>query len=198
MKRIRLFFILTLILLCISCSQKKFIPLGIDNTAIEKTALIVVPVQLDLVYHNTKKLSITPPFRPSVKYRLRAGKQLLGFQYQEIHINEDSNEEVITSAVVYIQFMAKKGAKYTVEYDIPNNFESAKKIEDIFSIRLKQDNQLVATSSNSLEDLKVIAFSDLSERSTRPSASSLLELKHWWEKSTDVEKEKFIEWSKTH
>lgn len=211
------FSILTLLLLS-ACTNRNFIPLYKDEKPIEQTALLTAPIQVDLIYHNNQRKNLTPPYKPMVNYRLLPGKHLLGFQYQDLHTNEDNDQEVITSKIVLLRFVAEPGKIYKINFNKPENYIAAKKLEEHFQISLYQDNQLIATSTPAAEKLyENSLFSDntfsksteelfqendikLGESRLPPGKNDMpiQHLKYWWINASKTEQENFREWVKSN
>lgn len=197
----QLFVFIILLLLIAACTSKNFIPLyetsNKDTIQTKQTALLITPIQLDLIYHNNQKMNFTPPYKTMVNYRLLPGKHAIEFRYQDIHVNEENEDEIISSQNILLDFTAEAGKTYMANFHKPSNFFEAKKIENEFQITLTQNNQLVATS---------IYASKSKSKENKPSEkliippidkdSSIAQLKYWWEKASETEKEAFNQWLK--
>ena len=199
--KIKPFFTFIILLLSLNaCTSKNFIPLyestEKDSIQIEQTALLIAPIQLDLVSHNNQEKNVTPPYKAMAHYRLLPGDHLMGFRYQDMLNNEDNEEEIFTSQTVLLKFTAEPGKIYTVNFEKPENFMDARKIEDNFQITLSHNNQLVATSTytigNSFEE-------ETSEKNKLPPTinnAAIVHLKYWWDNASKAEQENFNQWSK--
>jgi len=207
------FVILTFIILS-ACTNKNFIPLYQDDKPIEQTALLTVPIQIDLIYHNKKRKNFTPPYKALVNYRLLPGEHLMGFRYQDMHTDEDNNQEVITSKAVILKFIAEPGQTYQVNYEKPNNYIAAKKLEEQFQIHLSSNEQLIATSTPAAENLheeslfsgatfskattELFQENDikLGESSASPEKNDapIQHLKYWWINASEAEQRNFSQW----
>jgi len=193
MKRVLLFCILLLSVFCTSCSQNKFIPLYTENKPIEETALLTIPVEIDLIYHNGLALDDTPPYQPFINYRLTPGKHVFGFRYQEIHLDEENTEEVVTSQKAYIHFIAKQGDQYALEYDKPESFIAAKKFEKAFQIKLMENSQLITLSIPTPES--DITLTHIENKNKDEKEDVLKQLKYWWGNASEDQKQLFTKWA---
>jgi len=217
MKQHQLFFLIILALLTLNaCTNKNFIPLYENKKPIEQTALLIAPIQIDLIYHNKQRKNLTPPYKAMVNYRLLPGNHLMGFRYQDIHTNEDNDQEVITSRTVLLNFTAEAGKTYEITYNQPENYIAAKKIEEKFEINLNQNQQLIATSiyaaenlheesffsgeafSKSTEELFTESDTKLGTPSTTPEKNDapIQHLKYWWINASQTEQDNFNDWIK--
>lgn len=199
------FFIILTLLSITACTSKNFIPLYPDEkhqniNLTEQTALLIAPIQTDLVYHNNKRQNFTPPYKATVKYRLLPGKHLLGFRYQDLHTNEENDQEIITSKIVLLDFVAEPGKTYKVTFERPENFVAAKKIEEKFEISLSHNDQIIATSTYAVE--KIYEENDISlDEGDLPASqnkTAAQQLKFWWTKASKAEQEAFGTWAETN
>jgi len=217
MKQHQLVFPIILALLTLNaCTNKNFIPLYENTKPVEQTALLTAPIQIDLIYHNKQRKNLTPPYKSMVNYRLLPGKHLLGFQYQDMHTNEDNDQEVITSKTVLLRFTAEAGKSYQIDFDKPENYVAAKKLEEHFQISLSQNQKIIATSSYAAENIfeeslfsgasfsksteELFQESDvkLGDPSTSPEKNDapIQHLKYWWTNASKTEQDNFNEWIK--
>ena len=211
-----IFFVILTLLLLNACTNKSFIPLYEDNEPIEQTALLIAPIQIDLIYHNNQRKNLTPAYKAMVNYRLSPGKHLLGFQYQDMHTNEDNDQEVITSKAVILRFTAEPGKTYKIDFKKPESYIDAKKLEEHFQISLSHDQQVIATSTYAAENIHENslfsgeAFSKNTEALFQESDTKLSiadappgkdgapiqHLKYWWINASETEQKNFNEWVK--
>ena len=202
LSKIKLLFTFVILLLSLNaCTSKNFIPLyestEKDTIQIEQTALLVAPIQLDLVSHNNQEKNVTPPYKAMAHYRLLPGDHLIGFRYQNMHNNEENEQEVFTSQAVLLKFTAEPGKTYTVNFKKPENFIEARKIEENFQIKLSHNNQLIATSIYMIEN----SFEEktTSEKNKQPPTinnAAIVHLKYWWDNASKAEQENFNQWLK--
>jgi len=202
MKHIKLTCCLPLIFLLISCTSKPFIPLYPENTVPTSAASLVMPIQIDLVYHNGQQKSFTPPYRPLVNYQLLPGKHLIGLRYQNIHHDEEENQEIITSNIVIIQFTAKAQETYHIDFQKPENYAAAKQVESNFQLTLLNKQHVIASSTPATERIQKSDFLSFDETAHPPISSlpfsqkiSIEQLKQWWaHQATQEERVDFFRW----
>ena len=194
--RIIALLLLALITMLNACSINKIIPLHPKTTKIAGTALLVVPVEVDLIYHNGQNIELLPAYQKKITYSLLAGEHWLGFQYQDIHYDDDENQEIITSKKAFIHYTAIAGNTYQITFDAPKNYSEAKLLENSLQLRLSLNDTLIAKSSPVRPIVTQITPNALPE--TTPKTITPLptvdHLKHWWKKATVEERQTFIHW----
>lgn len=193
---IMVFLLLAFAITLNACSINKVIPLHSKTTEIANTALLIAPIEIDLIYHNGQKVDLLPVYQKKVKYRLPAGEHWLGFQYQDIHYDDDENQEIITSKKVFIHYNAIAGYTYQITFDAPKNYNEAKLLENNLQLKLSLNNTTIAKSTYD-QPIATLMVPNASLKTTPraiKSSSAVEHLKHWWTKASTEERQTFIQW----
>lgn len=199
-KAFHLFALAVLLLLFNACSTNKSIPLYPESLALlesplkKEIARLNVPIEIDLIYHNGQSLSFIHPYQKQITYELLAGEHHLGFQYQDIHFDDDENQEIITSKIAFIHFVAKDKENYDIGFNAPIDYLSAKQLENNFDLTLSVNDKMISSSSNTNNPLTENSRSEPVTEQTDVSHSPLINLQRWWKKSTPADQKAFILW----
>jgi len=213
------FYIISIVFVFTACSGTKPIPLyETEGSSDAKTATLILPIELEVVFNNYLNFNLNPAYKPQVHYKIKAGKNRLGIRYKNIFYNDEGDHEVIKSKSVVLEFDAIHNQQYMVKFANPQNLEGAQKLEQNLSISLFNQNNLV-TKSRSLppfdspslfadpkfdkntqmlfteNESASILFSDSLE--TPQDSHTIIQLKQWWKKASKEEKVQFYQWTKT-
>lgn len=204
MKKILATAIVVFIATITGCANHK--PIDLRNPEQQQqpeTALISIPIEFDIVHINRRKIDLLPLYQKIITYKIAAGNQLIGLQYNNLVANQDGVEETIKSNVVHLKFIAKSGSNYQVRYDKPKNFEEARALSKSLTLSLYSDDQLIAQSEvndlwqlSSLIDKAQNQDEQISNKSLEAPALDAApseHLKYWWLRADQQEKHRFLQ-----
>ena len=196
-KFIPTFLLLACFILLAGCATQKALDLREDQSRPD-FALLEVPIEIDLIHVNQRKIKVKALYRAMVTYKLSPGVSIIGFQYNNLHTNPDGEKETIKSHVVQIRFTAEAGKTYQVKYQAPRTFDDAVALEDKFQLSLYQDQQAIAQSSvndlwNTAQPAPVSAKPTTQTKKPADDAKPLEHLYYWWQTATGPEKQQFLQ-----
>jgi len=194
-----------------------------ESVPANNIATLTVPIEIDLVYVDGKKTSFLPPYQPYVRFKLLPGKHVYGFQYQDMVLNEDGNEESIRSGIVIIRFHAEAGKKYTIDFNRPTTYAETLKLETFFEITLNElpgeqasgPQKTIArsfpapespwpngfnTNAFSLDATDIFDENQQNHTSNKPPESAPPEqhLIYWWGEASEKARTDFKHWIEQH
>ena len=208
-------FAVLLSLLSACASNKPIILFDTPPAKPSNIAKLLIPIEIDLVYVDGNRQTFFPAYQQYVTYKLLPGAHVFGFQYQDMVLNEDGNQESVKSKTVIIRFTAEEGANYIIDFKKPASFADALKLEKTFKISLSKKSDsgksIIASSfpapespvagwlgSKPFSAEAADLFNDeiLSTRSEEPAkdAKTGTHLKYWWEQASQEERSSFRQW----
>lgn len=198
--------IIILVTMTTGCTGHKIIDLRANPEQQPDSAFLSIPIELDIVHLDKRKINIITLYEEYVTYKVTPGTHLIGLQYNNLVENNDGDKETIKSAIVQLKFNAEKNKTYTVRYKKPNTFTEAVALSKSLKLSLYSDAKLVATSeandlwqiSDAIEksmDSNTTFDSSTDKTQKMPAANDTpdKQLIYWWNQANNSQKQRFLQ-----
>ena len=182
----------------------------------EDIVTLTMPIEIDVVYIDGRRTTFTPGYQAFISYKLLPGKHIIGLKYQDMLTNDEGDNESIKSRTVLIEFNAKPGGIYKINFIRPKTAEEALALEKTLKLTMSDKKGIVASSYPVVEaptsswfsskpfDANVAELFATNEQQNPVSippaenAPAKEHLQYWWKMSTQEEKKSFIQWSNSN
>lgn len=192
----RYFIILSLLLIqaCASNSPLRLYQGPTLSDAQEVT--LILPIEFEIVRFNHQPVSqFQQTFRnQALVIRLVPGTHTLVLKYSDVWEIDSENHETLTSGNLTLQGDFIAGHTYQLHYPELNSYAQAKRFADSPTLKLVSKQQSIHASVSKKANPLIFGKDENTQQVDYPH---LRQLKFWWSKANDYERQTFQQWIQT-